>query len=166
MHLSYTSLLRPGTRLTSSPFHFTFFKHPFPFPLVMPCKCPVCSEICSDGNSIKCTACNGWVHHDNNSNCSRLTDSEYQAHIADKKKPWKCERCVMDDENIHNFLYYLPYPVRDTPFDDKPETTIFNSPTLKHKEFLARCSDLEYELNIEEDHNDRFLSRITRNIMI
>ena len=125
----------------------------------MPCKCPVCHEICSDGNSIKCTTCNGWVHHDNLSNCSRLTDSEYQAHIVDKKKQWKCERCVMVDQHKYNFSF-LPFPIQDEIPISKPGVTIFNSAKIKHKEFLARCSDLEYELNLEEDDNDRFLSQV------
>ena len=65
----------------------------------------------------------------------------------------------MVDQHKYNFSF-LPFPIQDEIPISKPGVTIFNSAKIKHKEFLARCSDLEYELNLEEDDNDRFLSRV------
>ena len=51
--------------------------------------CPQCVQVVN-GNSICCDKCNKWYH----SNCTNLTEHEFQTHLKNKYKNWKCESCI------------------------------------------------------------------------
>ena len=66
--------------------------------------CPVCTDKWkSNQKSIQCTSCLGWVHHNNNRNCSGLTNTEFITHCNDGNKFWECDKCISKS------LYTLPF---------------------------------------------------------
>ena len=57
--------------------------------------CPVCKLYWKDGqDSIQCSTCLGWVHHNNRRNCSGLTDDEFLLHFSENEGlRWECDKC-------------------------------------------------------------------------
>ena len=61
----------------------------------MPDICPVCNSVWRHGQqSIECTTCLKWIHHNNRNNCSGLTDAEFEFHSNSAKKPYLCDNCI------------------------------------------------------------------------
>ena len=49
----------------------------------------MCTQVIN-GNSICCDKCNRWYH----SKCTNLKKYEFQTHLKNKYKNWKCESCI------------------------------------------------------------------------
>ena len=94
----------------------------------MPPTCPVCTKCIYNSyqNSVQCTCCNGWVHHDNRLKCSGLTETEFYNHQKDPDKPFECDHCVSVRIAKENNSYFtrLPFPVECDSF-------IFDGPVAK-----------------------------------
>ena len=78
----------------------------------MPLNCTVCSKNChSYQHRIRCTSCEGWVHHGNRHNCSGMTDTEFETHINDELKPFECDRCINESISRSNssLFHCLPF---------------------------------------------------------
>ena len=92
-----------------------------------------------------------WVHHDNRTNCSGLTDSEFVTHCndQDRNKPFECDSCKSKSKAKPFFT--LPFANLDDSFcfNDNSEENILNS--LEVKEFIAQCESIQNCVNIDDD---------------
>ena len=113
--------------------------------------------VCSQ-KFIQCTSCLEWVHHNNKSNCSGLTNTEFEMHCKDDSKPWECDKCC------GNFLSTLPFNDLDTGSWLK-----FNEIKINHnnmsdeinmftcneaKDFISQCDSIQNLINLENDDDD------------
>ena len=129
----------------------------------MPQKCPVCTKPChSSQNFLQCTECFGWIHHDNRLKCSGLTDAEYDEHINDIYKPFKCDHCISENiSKANNTIFQtLPYPIEceDNIFGKPPEnkrrSDISSMSTSELNKFVKQCKNIESQFNISDNENE------------
>ena len=133
----------------------------------MPPTCPVCTKSVYNSyqNSVQCTFCNGWVHHDNRLKCSGLTEIEFENHQKDPDKPFECDHCVSVKIASENNSYFirLPFPV-------ECEDNIFGKPEAKRapditslspsqlKKFIQECESIEKQFSSDEENNNELLT--------
>ena len=133
----------------------------------MPPTCPVCTKSVYNSyqNSVQCTFCNGWVHHDNRLKCSGLTEIEFENHQNDPDKPFECDHCVSVKIASENNSYFirLPFPV-------ECEDNIFGKPEAKRapditslspsqlKKFIQECESIEKQFSSDEENNNELLT--------
>ena len=133
----------------------------------MPPTCPVCTKSVYNSyqNSVQCTFCNGWVHHDNRLKCSGLTKIEFENHQKDPDKPFECDHCVSVKIASENNSYFirLPFPV-------ECEDNIFGKPEAKRapditslspsqlKKFIQECESIEKQFSSDEENNNELLT--------
>ena len=113
----------------------------------MPQICPICAKpLRSRQAAIQCTTCQRYIHHNNQLNCSKITDSEFQIHVNDPDREWKCDCCV-SNENFKSLLNLPHYhPTKEIYETKKPKTAIFNSAKNNHSDFISKCSELGFFL--------------------
>ena len=105
-------------------------------------KCPICDKNWRKGqNSIQCSNCKCWVHHNNRLKCSNLSNAEFSSHSSNQKLNWNCAKCdqlfqPFSDLNDNEFL------INSNGFNTtiSPDVTlILNQDKLK---FKADCDNL------------------------
>ena len=122
----------------------------------MPFICPICIQnLKHNQKSICCSSCLCWVHHNNRTNCSGLTNSEFKAFTFDSSKVWECDKC------ISKYLNFLPF----NNFDDRDllDNNINNSnqnnlsEDVNHllpnvdKDFIDNCNSIANRLYLNDD---------------
>ena len=133
----------------------------------MPPTCPVCTKSVYNSyqNSVQCTFCNGWVHHDNRLKCSGLTETEFENHQKDPDKPFECDHCISVKIANENNSYFtrLPFPVEceDNIFGKPeakraPDITSMSSSQLK--KFIRECESIEKQLSSDDDDNNELFT--------
>ena len=133
----------------------------------MPPTCPVCTKSVYNSyqNSVQCTFCNGWVHHDNRLKCSGLTETEFENHQKDPDKPFECDHCISVKIANENNSYFtrLPFPVEceDNIFGKPeakraPDITSMSSSQLK--KFIRECESVEKQLSSDDDDNNELFT--------
>ena len=124
----------------------------------MPDICPVCSKNWRPGqNSIQCTTCHGWVHHNNRNNCSGLTDTEFLYHCDNNDKSWRCDKCFSEARltlpfaclEDHDWLNYNELKPSDVKILDS-----------KDCDFVLKCDSINSYLNMENDNDCEELTSI------
>ena len=56
-------------------------------------KCPLCNKDRKEGQeSIQCSTCNQWVHHNNRKKCSLLTNNDFTSHKDNEDLLWNCAK--------------------------------------------------------------------------
>ena len=129
----------------------------------MPQKCPVCTKPCHSSQIfLQCTECFGWIHHDNRLKCSGLTDAEYEEHINDIYKPFKCDHCVSEFiSKANNTIFQtLPFPVEceDNIFGKPPvlkcRNDVSSMSTSELNKFVKQCKNIESQFNISDNENE------------
>ena len=106
-------------------------------------------------DSIECLSCNQWVHHDNKTNCSGLTNSEFEIYCNDKNKGYECDQCMYKN-NVKTF-FTLPFANQDD-HDDclynraplNYDEELFKS--LETKKYISQCEFIQYFVN--SDNNE------------
>ena len=133
----------------------------------MPPTCPVCTKCIYNSyqNSVQCTSCNGWVHHNNRLKCSGLTETEFENHQKDPDKPFECDHCISVKISKENNSYFtrLPFPVEceDNIFG-KPEAKctpdISSMSSSQLKKFIQECESIEKQFSSDDFNNDELLT--------
>ena len=112
--------------------------------------CPICFLGWKSGqDSIQCSSCLCWIHHNNYRNCSGLTNSEFSSHIVDVNKQWECDKCICDS------FFWLPFMHdSDSILLDNLNATVTNANKKKFsndvnmlisdedKVFVAQCDSI------------------------
>ena len=147
----------PSFLVTSSSFPESGY-YPLPFPLLlMTYICPVCQKKWRNGqNSIECSSCNQWIHHNNRTNCSGLTNSEFEIHHNDENKPYECDVC-MSKANAKTF-FTLPFanPDDHDHFSNGKQLNYYDDLVLKSLEvkFILQCESIQNLFNNIENDDD------------
>ena len=138
-----------------------------PFFSGMPPTCPVCTKRLYNNyqNSVQCTSCNGWVHHDNRLKCSGLTDIEFEDHQKDPNKPYECDHCISQKIAKENNSYFirLPFPVEcEGNIFGKPETKstpdISSMTSAQLKKFIRECESIDKQFSSDNDDDNALLT--------
>ena len=132
----------------------------------MPPICPVCLKNCYPSqNTVECTVCKKWVHHDNRLKCSGLTDFEFQEHTLNEFKPFECDHCIgvrVASENNSIFVK-LPFPVEcegnifgKPPPIPKPDVLSMSPDQLK--KFVKQCDEIKNYVTKSSESEDEQLT--------
>ena len=114
--------------------------------------CPICNKKWRNGqSSIQCSSCSEWVHHNNRSNCSGLTDSEFDIHTNDENKLYSCDKCCAKS-NAKTFTW-LPF-VDQGVTDQLPKLDVNSMNPLELKTFIAQCNSIKNLINSDDDEAD------------
>ena len=102
--------------------------------------------------SIQCSTCNQWVHHNNRNNCSLLTNKDFNSHSDNVNLSWNCAKCdaetfPFNDMNENDF-FLSNFSGNDTVSDDV--NLVPNRDLLK---FTVECDKINSHFNNDEDPN-------------
>ena len=116
-------------------------------------KCPLCTKKWKEGQeSIQCSTCNQWVHHNNKNNCSLLTNKDFNSHSDNVNLSWNCAKCdaetfPFNDMNENDF-FLSNFSGNDTVSDDV--NLVPNRDLLK---FPVECDKITSHFDNDEDPN-------------
>ena len=126
----------------------------------MPDNCPICYQLCENGQQyIECASCLCWVHQNNQNNCSGLTDSEFKIYSRNSKNIYKCDKCKSLGND--NTIITLPFAsldesswlnfneIKSTP---KIPDTKMNSTEIKN--FISQCGSIQNLIDTEDTDSD------------
>ena len=131
--------------------------------------CPVCFKgFNSKQNRIECSVCKNWVHHGNRSQCSNLTDIEFQEHLNDVLKYFECDNClsIRYAKDSNSIFSELPFDIECKENDSdkhdprsKPDVSSMSSGELDR--FIKHCKSIQdqlYSSECEDNRADNLLS--------
>ncbi len=106
-------------------------------------------------------SCYRLVHHKTRSNCSGLTNSEFDSHVKDDNKFWECDRCCsksistlpFNQLDEDNWLTFNEMPTRLTSDD-------VNIISADDRKFASLCEHIQNFVNSDNGDDDILLNHV------
>ena len=117
--------------------------------------CPICKlNWRKNQESIQCSNCNNWIHHNNKSKCSLLSDIDFKLHIGVDDIPWNCAICdaeLLPFATLDDSLFLISSLDKDG--DVSHDVNLI--PSISTNKFVANCDAITNALNYDYD-DDQF----------
>ena len=103
--------------------------------------------------SILCSSCNGWVHHNNHLKCSKLSNDEFIVHTSNENLVWNCVLCELSvlpfsDLNNNDFI------INSTGLNTSTSSDVNITLDQEKLKFRANCDNLTASIDNTDDNDD------------